>query len=215
MELVLARLQQYGLRVKPSKCHFAQPQVKLLGYLVNKQGIATDPDKVEAIVKLPPPTNIKQVRSFLGTAGYYRQCVPKFAYLAKPLTALTRKNAKFVWSAEHQHAFDSLKNMLVSSHVMAHPDPSKPYILYTDASDTCIGAILVQKDKAGVERVIQYVSHQLSPTQQCWSTVEVEAWAIVYALQKLRTYLFGADFTVYSDHKPLMSLFSGKEISKH
>ena len=102
--------------------------------------------------------------------------------------------------------------MLVSSHVMAHPDPSKPYILYTDASNTCIGAILVQKDKAGVERVIQYVSHQLSPTQQRWSTVEVEAWAIVYALQKLRTYLFGADFTVYSDHKPLMSLFSGKEM---
>ena len=213
IDLVLARLKQFDLRVKPSKCNFAKPQVKLLGYIVSKEGIATDPDKVKAIVELPVPRTVKQVRSFVGTCNYYRQVVPQFAKIAQPLTVLTRKHAKFVWGEAQQQAFDKLKQMLVSSHVMAHPDPNKPYLLYTDASQTCIGAILCQADESGTEKVIQYISHQLNSAQCKMATVEQEAYAIVYALQKLRHYLLGAKFTIFTDHRPLLSFFKKKMVN--
>ena len=90
---------------------------------------------------------------------------------------------------------------------MAAPNPNRPYILYTDASEFAVGAILVQKDDTGVERVIQYVSHSLSTSQRRWSTVEHEGYAIVYAITKLRPYLYGARFVIYTDHRPLRGFF--------
>ena len=105
IDLVLAHLKQFDLRVKPSKCNFAKPQVKLLGYIVSKEGIATDPDKVKAIVELPVPLTVKQVRSIIGTCNYYRQVVPQFAKIAQPLTVLTRKHAKFVWGGSTTASF--------------------------------------------------------------------------------------------------------------
>ena len=118
-----------------------------------------------------------------------------------------------VWTEEHQAAFQKLKSLLTSNYVMAHPDPTAPYKLYTDASDTCVGAILVQQKADGVEHVIQYVSHQLSSTQQRWATIEKEAYAVIYAITKLRPYLYGAKFHVYTDHKPLTSLFTKQMVN--
>ena len=196
IDLVLARLKQFDLRVKLSKCNFAIPQVKLLGYIVSREGITTDPDKVKAIAELPVLRTVKQVCSFVGTCNYYRQVVPQFAEIAQPLTGLTRKHAKFVWWEAQQEAFEKLKQMLVSRDVMAHNNPNKPYLFYTDASQTCVGAILCQADESGTEKVIQYISHQLNSAQCKMATVEQEAYAIVYALQKLRHYLSGAKFTI-------------------
>ena len=140
--------------------------------------------------------------------GYYRQCIPSYASLAHPLTELTKKRHRFTWSSQCQAAFDSLKQALVSDSIVRYPRIDLPYKLYTDASDTCVGAILCQTHEDGVEYVVQYVSHQLSTTQRRWATIEKEAYAVVYALQKLRPYLYGAEFTVYTDHKPLLCLFS-------
>jgi hypothetical protein len=103
--------------------------------------------------------------------------------------------------------------MLISPHVMAYPNVRKPYHLHTDACDYAVGGILVQVDDTGLDRVVQYISHQLSPTQRRWATIEKEAYAVVYALTKLRTYLFGAEFTVYTDHKPLKSLFTKEMVN--
>ena len=114
----------------------------------------------------------------------------------------------FKWSIECSQAFDSLKQLLTSSHVMTAPDPNKPYKLYTDACDYAVGGILVQETSEGVEKVIEYISHALSETQRRWPVIEKEAYAVVYAIEKLRPYLCGAQFTVYTDHKPLMSLFT-------
>lgn len=208
LRAVFERIAKAGLRLKPTKCHFGLPEVKLLGYIISRYGKRADPDKVSAIADLKPPTTIKEVRSFLGMASYYRACVPDYARIAEPLTALTRKNARLHWSDDRQQAFDSLKSLLISNHVMAPPRTDRPYKLYTDACDYAVGAILVQDDDDGIERVIQYVSHSLSAPQRRWSVIEREAYAVVYAIQKLRTYLYGAKFTVYTDHRPLRGLFT-------
>lgn len=201
-------LKVHNLQLKRSKCVFAQPSVELLGYRIDGRGIAPLEEKTSAIRDLPPPRTVSDVRSFLGMSGYYRQCVPNYAHVAEPMVELTRKKNEFRWDRDQQRAFDMLKSLLTSSVVMAHPDVNKPYRLHTDASDYAIGAVLCQVDDRGVERVVQYISHQLNPIQRRWATIEKEAYAVVYALQKLRPYLLGAEFTVYTDHKPLKSLFS-------
>jgi transposase InsO family protein len=143
-------------------------------------------------------------------AGYYRQFIPGFATLAAPLTDLTKSREPFRWGPEQQEAFDALKTALTQSPILVHPDVSKPYILYTDASNKAVGAILVQKDDEGVEKVISYLSHKLSGAQLNWATIEKEAYAIIYALKKFHAYLWGAKFEIHTDHKPLRSLFQSE-----
>ena len=204
---VFDALEENGLKLKSSKCTFSAPSVELLRYVVSADGITCNPEKMEAIAKLPTPKNVKDVQSFLGMAGYYRQCVPQFAKVASPLVKLTRKYVGFSWGKEQQEAFEILKTLLVSSRVMAHPNTHKPYKLYTDACEYAVGAILVQEDDEGVACPIQYLSTQLAGAQLRWATIEKEAYAVVYALTKLRPYVYGSEFIIYTDHKPLKALF--------
>ena len=205
---VLDLIRGHGLQLKKSKCEFGQPAVELLGYRIDARGITPLAIKTEAIRELTPPKDVKGVRSFLGMTNYYRQTMPGYAEVAEPVVNLTRKEVPFHWGLAQQGAFEALKALLVSPHVMAHPQVDQPYKLYTDACDYAIGGILCQTDTQGVERVVQYISHQLNPVQRRWATIEKEAYAVIYALQKLRPYLLGAEFTVYTDHKPLKSLFT-------
>ena len=210
LEQVLQRLRSAGFQLKPSKCSFGLSEIELLGYKVSAEGIQPLPDRIASVQHLLPPATQKEVRSFLGTVGYYRQCIPNFATIALPLTELTRTKQPFVWGPPQQESFDKLKEALVSPEVMAHPDPKKPYTLHTDASDHSIGGVLSQKDDYGKERVIYYLSHKLSETQRRWSTIEKEAYAVIYALKKLHAYLHGAEFVIKTDHKPLKSLFQSE-----
>lgn len=206
---VLDRLGEAGVKLKQSKCTFDAEEVNLLGYIVSPKGITPDPAKTDAIMNLAQPSDVKEVRSFLGMANYYRQCVPNFAAVADPLTDLTRKHSRWTWTEKHQEAFDVLKRALVGADIMAMPDTSKPYRLYTDACDYAVGGILVQ-EVDGVERVIQYVSKKLDDRQKKWPVIEKEGWGVIYCLKKLRAYLYGAEFTILTDHKPLKSLFLGE-----
>ena len=164
---------------------------------------------------MPPPTNVCEVRSFIGMCSYYRRFLPNFSQIAMPLIKLTKKYAKFDWSPECQIAFDFLKESLTTIPVLAYPDTNKPYILYTDASEECIGACLCQvhdegdntDDRTPKERPIYFLSHKLSPTQTQWPPIECEAYAIFYELQKLDQYLHDAQFVIKTDHKPLKGLF--------
>lgn len=123
-------------------------------------------------------------------AGYYRQCIPGFATLAVPLTEITKPTKGFQWGESQQEAFEKIKAALSEAPIVAHPDVTKPYNLYTDASDKCVGAILVQKDENGIERVIHYLSHKLSDSHLHWPIIEKEAFAIIYALKKLYPHLW-------------------------
>lgn len=210
LKAVFDCLRKAGLTLKRSKCTFGAREVELLGFVVSKDGIKPNPDKVKAIIDMASPTDIKGVRRIMGMAGYYRSCLPHFAHITEPLVRLTRKGQPFIWGEEQERALDQLKQLLTSNAVMAYPQIDKPYKLFTDASNHAVGAILVQEDDSGTERVIQYISHQLSGSQLRWSTVEKEAYALVYSLGKLRPYLYGAEFTVYTDHKPLTSLFTAQ-----
>jgi len=208
LDLVLSDIAMANLTLKESKCHFGKKELDLLGYSISGDGIKAQPEKTSAINQLQPPTNISELRRFMGMCSYYRQLVPNFSRIAEPLHALTRLNVPWAWTTEHQESFDELKNALCSGNVMAHPNPQNPYILYTDACNTSIGGVLCQEDESGIERPIQYISAQLTSTQRKWSTSEKECYAIVYCLDKLRCYLLGADLTCFTDHKPLLSLFT-------
>ena len=200
--IVFDRLRQHGLKMKLKKCSFFQQETEYLGFVINDKGVKPNPKKVEAIRTLPSPKNVKEVRSFIGMCSYYRRFLPNFSKIAEPLIFLTRKYAKFRWTEECQKAFDFLKDSLTVVPLLIYPDPKKPYVLYTDASDTCIGACLTQTVD-NEEKPIYYLSHKLSQSQTKWSTIEKEAYAIYYALQKLDHYLHNAKFVIRTDNKPL------------
>ena len=141
---VFNRLRQHGLKIKMKKRNFFQKETYYLGFVINDRGVKPDPKKVEAIRTLLAPKTVKEVRSFMGMCSYYRRLIPNFSKIAEPLITLTKKYAKFKWIDECETAFKYLKDSLTVVPLLAYPDPNKPYVLYTDASDTCIGACLTQ-----------------------------------------------------------------------
>lgn len=145
LELVLQLLQQHQLCAKMSKCTFATSQLEYLGHIISAQGVATDPAKTEVMFSWPTPTNVTELRGFLGLTGYYRKFVRHYGILAKPLTNLLQKNAKFVWTPQAQDAFLALKSAMCNTHVLTLPDFGKPFVIETDACATGIGAILSQE----------------------------------------------------------------------
>ena len=209
LEDVLNRLEKAGLKIKVSKCDFLMPKVKYLGHVISAEGISPDPDKTHVIENLNIPTTVKGVRSIIGMASYYRRFIKNFAQIAKPLTQLTKKNQPFIWTDQCTRAFETLKTCLTQAPILAYPDTSQAYCLYTDASNGAVGAVLAQ-DHDGQECVIQYLSHQLNACQQKWPTIEQEAYAIVYAVNKLRHLLYGSKFVIHCDHKPLKTLFTSE-----
>ena len=172
LERVFQKLREHGLKIEAAKCQFFKARVKYLGHVVSSEGVATDPAKTEAVARWPTPKRlIKDLRSFLGFASYYRRFVPGFAQTAAPLLKLTadisekgrKKNSTITserWNGECQQAFDDLCTALTTAPVLAYPDLSKPFIVETDASDKGLGAVLSQK-RDGKLRVIAYASRGL------------------------------------------------------
>ena len=148
---------------------------------------------------------MKEVRSFVGMCSYYSRFIPNFSQIAEPIIDFTRKYAHFMWTDVHQIAFQFINDSLTTVPLLGYPDSNKPYTLCTDASDTCIGACLTQTCD-GEEKPLYYLSHKLSKSQCKWSTVEKEAYAIHFSLQKLDYYLHHAEFEIKTDHKPLKYL---------
>ena len=213
IEAVFDRLNKHNLKLKLKKCKFFQKEIEYLGFKISQSGISPNPDKVQAIRSMPPPTTVKEVRSFIGMISFYRRFVPDFSEIAEPLIALTRKFARFNWTESCQRSFELLKEKLSYAPLLVYPDINKPYILYTDASDKCIGACLAQEVEGpeGVEqKPIYFLSHKLSKTQMKWPIIEKEAYAIHYALGKLHHYLHGAQFVINTDHKPLQYLLTSE-----
>ena len=210
LQIVFDRIRQNNMKLKLQKCQFLQESTSFLGHIISSQGIRPDFKKVEALMSLKSPQNVREVRAFLGMSGFYRKFIPNYAAISLPLTELTHKNARFVWSAACQQSFDSIINLLAHLPTLFHPDINKPYTLYTDASDYAIGAVLVQSPTGNCEDEvpIHFISHKLSRSQRKYSTILKEAFAIQFALKKLDCYLHGARFTIKTDHKPLTHLLT-------
>jgi hypothetical protein len=169
-----------------------------LGHIISSQGIATDPAKVSAIMEWPTPTYVKQLRSFLGLAGYYRRFVRHFAVIAKTLTSLLKKDTVFVWTAEHETAFNTLKQALTQAPMLAVPDFTKKFCIETDAYKIGVGAVLMQDGHP-----LAYISKPLGPKTQGLSTYEKEYLAILIAVDKWRSYLLHSEFDIFIDQKSL------------
>ena len=214
LEMIFQRLRDHNLKLKPKKCSFLQSETSYLGFRVTRQGIKPEEDKVEAIRNLQHPSSKKEIRSFIGSCSYYRKFLPNFSGVAKPLIDLTRKSTHFRWEDEHQVAFDSLKASLTNVPFLAYPDISKPFVLTTDASDYCIGACLSQLNEDNVEVPVYFISHKLSATQSRWPTIEKEAYAIFYSVKKLDYILYGAKFTIKTDHRPLIYILNSPSSNK-
>ena len=170
LNIIFGKLRQHNLKLKLKKCSFLKIETNYLGFVISENGIKPDEKKVEAIRSLPVPTCVREVRSFIGMCSYYRRFIPNFSQIAEPIVALTRKYAHYKWSEAHQRAFDCLKESLTAVPLLVYPDSNKPYVLYTDASDTCIGACLTQECE-GDEKPIYYLSHKLRRSQCKWSVV--------------------------------------------
>ena len=208
LSIIFGKLRQHNLKLKRKKCSFLKLETNYLGFVISEEGIKPDEKKIEAIKFLPVPTCVREVRSFIGMCSYYRRFIPNFFHIAEPIIALTRKYAHFKWSDTHQRTFEYLKDSLTAVPLLVYPDSNKPYVLYTDSSDTCIGTCLTQKCD-GDEKPIYYLCHKLSRSQCKWSVVEKEAFAIHFALQKLDYYLHNSHFVIRTDHKPLKYLLEG------
>lgn len=226
LELVLTCLQKNQLKLKLSKCHFFQPEVKYLGHVVSASGVAADPEKVKAVEEWKQPTTTKELRSFLGFASYYRRFVEGFAKVAAPLHRLiamaeanqnkTRSRVTALrshWTSECQQSFQTLKDQLIRAPVLAYADFTKPFILEIDASHAGLGAVLAQ-DQDGQRKPIAFASRGLRPTERNmsnYSSRKLELLALKWAVtNKFREYLLGAKFVVFTDNNPLSYLQTAK-----
>jgi hypothetical protein len=198
---VFELLSQQQLYLKQSKCLFAQTQLEFLGHIVSAAGVTTDPKKVEVIQNWPTPTCVKEVRSFLGMAGYYRNFVAHFGIISKPLTTLLRKDTLFVWTELADQSFKALKIALAQALVLAIPDFTKPFIIETDASGGGVGAVLQQGGHP-----IAYISRSLGQKNLGLSTYEKECMAILFAVEQWRPYLQHGEFIIQTDHQSLTHL---------
>ena len=212
LTLIFERIRISKMLLKPSKCEIFRDSLKFLGYVLSKEGVSTCPEKVQAMVKMAPPANIKGVRSFLGMTGFFRRFVPNYAKLAEPLTKLTKKNAIFHWNDDARNAWETIRAKLVNSPVLAHPDVSKRFTLITDASAYAAGAILTQPDEKGVLHPVCYGSTIFSDNQRNWSTVQRELYSLIYFCEKYQTFLLGAQFDVITDNTALLHLDKFKDI---
>ena len=207
---VLERCQEKNLVLNWEKCHFMVTQGIVLGHIVSKDGIEVDKAKVELISNLPTPKCVRDIRSFLGHAGFYRRFIKDFSAIARPLCTLLSKDVPFTWSQACDIAFTKLKNMLVSPPIMRSPNWDLPFEIMCDASDYAIGAVLGQReDKKAF--VIYYASKTLDSAQANYTTTEKEFLAVVFALEKFRSYIVGSPVTIFTDHAALKYLLSKKD----
>jgi hypothetical protein len=206
LHVVLQRLREHRLYAKLSKCDFWLKEIKFLGHTISQAGIAVDPNKVQEVMNWKPPTTVRQIRSFLGLAGYYRRLIPDFSQIEKPITE--KKEAKFVWGQKCEDAFHKLRQHLTTAPVLAQPDSSKPFDVYCDASSTGLGCVLMQDNQ-----VIAYASRALRPHEQNYPTHDLELADVVHALKMWRYYLMGTHCNIFTDHKSLKYIFTQADLN--
>ncbi|WVZ51571.1 hypothetical protein U9M48_002704 [Paspalum notatum var. saurae] len=208
LRLVLQKLRDHKLYAKLSKCEFWLDQVPFLGHIVSKGGIMVDPSKISSVMDWKVPEVVKEVRGFLGLAGYYIRFIENFSRIAKPMTSLLEKGVPFNWTKERQAAFDELKKRLTTAPVLTLPDLTKSFTVYCDASKEGLGCVLMQEGK-----VIAYASRQLRKHEVNYPTHDLELAAVVHALKIWRHYLFGNKCEIYTDHKSLKYIFTQNELN--
>lgn len=211
LDKVLKRLREVKLKASISKLVVAELEIKVLGHVISQNQVKMDPKKIEAVEKWSTLSNVKQVQRFLGLCGYYRRFVKDYAKIAAPLNKLLRKDVKWNWDGECDKAFKELKDRLISYPILRQPDPTRKFIIHTDASGVAIGAVLAQLDEYRREYVCQYASKSLRGAELHYGITEKECLAVVLAVRHFRVYVYGVEFDVVTDHTALKWLMDIKE----
>ena len=214
IRIALGRLRDAKIYARLHKCEFYKDKVEYLGFDVLACGVQPSPDKVRAVVEWPKPSSVKDVRSFLGLAGFYRRFIYNFSLKARPLTELTRDDATWQWGEPQKIAFKTLKRSLVTAPVLHMPNFELLFVLTTDASAVSMGGILEQDFGAGLQPVA-YESKKLSPAEMRYSAYERELLGIVWAIGKWRHYFEGRKLIVQTDHSSLRHLPNQPSINRH
>ncbi|KAL6490059.1 hypothetical protein MHYP_G00004040 [Metynnis hypsauchen] len=208
LSTVFERLEKASLTLNLAKCEFAQATVTYLGKRVGQGQVRPVDAQISAILHFPVPSTRRELRRFLGMAGYYRCFCKNFSTVVTPLTSLLSPSKSFDWNSDCQHAFDNVKALLYSTPVLAAPDFSKPFKLEVDASAVGAGAVLLQEDDSGVDHPVCYFSRKFNKHQLNYSTIEKETLALLLSLQHFEVYIGSCPLpvTVYTDHNPLVFL---------
>ncbi|GKE77148.1 reverse transcriptase domain-containing protein, partial [Tanacetum coccineum] len=210
LDKMLQRCKDANLVLNWEKCHFMVKEGIVLGHKVSGAGLEVDKAKIDVISKLPPPTNVKGIRSFLGHAGFYRRFIKDFSKITRPLTKLLEKDTPFEFNDECHKAFNSLKEKLTCTPLIVRPNWNLPFELMCDASDFAIGAILGQKDGKHFH-LIYFVSKTLNAAQQKYTVSEKELMAVVFAFDKFLPYLTLSKMIVFTNHSTLRHLFKKQD----
>jgi len=197
--VVLKRLEKANFRARVNKCMFASQETEYLGYYLTRKGISPQPKKVEAILRLVPPSTKRQLRRFLGMVNYYRDMWQKRSHILAPLTKLTSNKAKFVWEEEQQKSFKEIKRVISREVMLSFPDFKKEFHLYTDASDYQLGGVIMQDNKP-----LAFYSRKLNSAQKNYTTAEKELLSIIEMLKEFSNILLGYKIIVHTDHKNLL-----------
>ncbi len=207
LQQVFDVLAANGLRVNPAKCTFAVPEVDCLGHRVTPSGLHPLSSKVQPILSFPQPANLPSLQRFLGMLNFYRRFLPGIAHVLRPLTDACSRQQPFQWSPSMNSSFQTAKSLLASAVPLHHPIPSATLSLATDASDSHVGAVLQQRAR-GSWQPLAFFSHKLSPTETRYSTFDRELLAAYLAVRHFRFFLEGRFFTLFTDHKPLVTAIS-------
>jgi len=195
LNTVLSRLNDGGFRANVRKCNFATGDLEYLGYQLTRTGIKPQPKKVEAIQRISPPTNKKQLRHFLGMVNYYRDMWRHRSHLLAPLSSMVSKTVPFKWTQEHQNSFDEMKRVISRETMLSFPDFNKEFHIYTDASSQQLGAVIMQEGKP-----LAFYSRKMNGAQRRYTVGEQELLSIVETLKEFRNILLGQRLIVHTDH---------------
>jgi hypothetical protein len=208
LRVVLGKLRAHKMYAKFSKCEFWLEKISFLGHILTAEGVAVDPGKVETVSNWQQPTNVSEIRSFLGLAGYYQRFIEGFSKIARPMTELLKKEKKFNWTESCEKSFQELKRRLTTAPVLTLPDIQRDFIVYCDASRQGLGCVLMQD-----ENVVVYASRQLKPHEQNYPTHDLEFAVVVHALKIWRHYLIGNKCEIYTDHKSFKYIFTQPDLN--
>jgi len=214
LNAVLKTLQDANVTLNEEKCEFSKDNVKFLGHIVGKDGIKIDPSKVTAIREMKEPSDVSELRRFLGMINQVGKYIPKLADLTKPLRDLLVKESAWLWDEKQREAFQTIKEQLTTAPTLAVYDTASETKVSADASSYGIGAVLTQKSTSGEWRPVAYISRALTPTESRYAQIEKEALATTWACERLEDFLIGKQFHIETDHKPLVPLFGVKNLGE-
>ena len=213
LRLVFERCRRYGVSLNLDKCIFYVPLGVILGYIVCQACKFPDPKKIEALVNMPPPKNVKAIQTFNGLAQFNRCFIKDYAGIMEPITRLTRKGEVFDWTTECESAYQYIKTWYQNAPILIEVNRKLEFHVHTDASDIAVGAMLAQNPTGKIDQPIAYSSRLLSKAEKNYTTTKKEALVMVYAVNKFHHYLLGNRFIFYVDHLALQYLVNKPQVS--